>query len=353
MWRNCEHFFQRPQSLKFICAMVLLLAACLQARGDAALFLEEPFGKFGNINPTGHAAIWLDRVCAASPTELRLCQPGEMGVVISRYHRIGGYDWIAIPLIPYLYAVDDPDDVPNFMNTELEAQLRDEYRQKHLMDLVPDDPKRDTPGGDWIQLIGASYDRKIYGYQIETSQEQDRALIEVLNGSDNKSHFNLFFNNCANFAQKIMNLYYPHAVRRNFIADAGLMTPKQAARSLVGYSKHHRDLKFTMFVIPQVQGTVHHSDSVDGIIESIVKSKKYLVPIAALHPFIAGGLAAVYLVDGRFHPDKNAPVFNAVQESEPGDIAANEQLISTESGRSTSADSVPASTESSTTTRTP
>lgn len=329
--------------------MVLLLAACLRVRGDAALFLEEPFGKFGDINPTGHAAIWLDHVCADSPTELRLCKPDEMGVVISRYHRIGGYDWIAIPLIPYLYAVDEPEEVPNFIDTKLEAHLRNQYRKKHLMDLVPDDPKREIPGGDWAQLIGASYDRKIYGYQVETSREQDRALIKALNESDNTSHFNLFFNNCANFAQKIMNSYYPHSVRRNLIADAGLMTPKQAAKSLVGYSKHHRDLKFTMFVIPQVQGTVHHSDSVDGVVESLVKSKKYLVPIAALHPFVAGGLMAVYLVDGRFHPDKNAPVFDPVHESELGDIAGNEQL---EGSSSTSAESLSASAES-TATRTP
>ncbi len=27
--------------------------------------------------------------------------------MISRYFKIAGYDWIAIPLIPYLYAVDN------------------------------------------------------------------------------------------------------------------------------------------------------------------------------------------------------------------------------------------------------
>ncbi len=201
--------------------MFLFLSICVRARGDAALLLEEPFGEFGDMNPTGHAAIYLNHVCAASPVELRLCAPGEMGVVISRYHRIGGYDWIAIPLIPYLYAVDDPKDVPEFIDKELEQQQRNQYRIKHLLELAPDDPKREIPKGDWIQLIGASYDRRIYGYQIETSQEQDRELINALNQRGNESHFNLFFNNCANFAQKIMNSYYPHAVRRNYIADAG------------------------------------------------------------------------------------------------------------------------------------
>jgi hypothetical protein len=178
--------------------------------------------------------------------------------------------------------------------------------------------------------VGASYDRKIYGYRIETSEEQDRGLIEALNQRANTSHFNLFFNNCANFSQKILNFYYPHAVRRNYIADAGLMTPKQTAKSLVHYSKHHRDLEFSTFVIPQVQGTIHHSDPVDGVIESLVKSKKYLVPIAALHPFVAGGLALVYLGDGRFHPDENAPVFDPVREFQAGDVVENEALTLSE-----------------------
>ncbi len=78
--------------------------------------MEEPYGAFGRVNPTGHAAVYLSQVCAESPTKLRLCEAGENGVVISRYHRVGGYDWIAIPLIPYLYAVDEPQDAPLYAN---------------------------------------------------------------------------------------------------------------------------------------------------------------------------------------------------------------------------------------------
>lgn len=41
-----------------------------------------------------------------------------MGVVVSRYHKIAGYDWIAIPVIPYLYAVEDVEEVPSFAMPE-------------------------------------------------------------------------------------------------------------------------------------------------------------------------------------------------------------------------------------------
>ena len=78
----------------------LLVCAGVYARADIALFLEEPHGEFGAFNPTGHAAVYLSDVCAESATKLRNCFPGEHGVVISRYHRVAGYDWIAVPLVP-------------------------------------------------------------------------------------------------------------------------------------------------------------------------------------------------------------------------------------------------------------
>ena len=51
-------------------------------------------------------------MCADNPVHLRLCDPGETGIVISRYKGMDNYDWIAIPLIPYLYSVDDASKVP-------------------------------------------------------------------------------------------------------------------------------------------------------------------------------------------------------------------------------------------------
>src|SRR5277367_6508350 len=93
-------------------AVVVSAMGGQRARADAALLMEEPYGEFGAFNPTGHAAVYLNHVCAETPTELRMCRPGELGVVISRYHSVGGFDWIAIPLIPYLYAVDSADQIP-------------------------------------------------------------------------------------------------------------------------------------------------------------------------------------------------------------------------------------------------
>jgi hypothetical protein len=201
------------------CLLPLLLALIcnIASWADATLLVQEPYALFGAINPTGHASVYLSRVCAETAVVLRRCHPGEFGIVISRYRKLDGYDWIAIPLVPYLYAVEDFASVPEEADSQTVAYLRDEYRRKHLREIIPDGPRGQTPKGSWVELLGAAYNRKIYGFQIATTESQDEYLISVLNSRKNKSHFNLFFNNCADFSRRILNLCYPGAIRRNYI----------------------------------------------------------------------------------------------------------------------------------------
>lgn len=284
----------------------------MRARADAALLMEEPYGTFGAINPTGHAAVYLNHICAESPTQLRPCHPGEPGAVISRYHKIAGYDWLAIPLVPYLYAVEKVQDVPVTADAALEAKLRNQYRHDHLLAYAPDiatGPKAgEDPRGDWTELVGASYDRRIYGFQVLTTPEEDASFIARFNDSRNASHFNLFFHNCADFSRVLLNIYYPHSVHRNFFVDFGLTTPKQVARSLTKYAKKHPELEFSTFMIPQVPGSIKRSHPIDGVLESVVKSKKYVLPLAMVSPEVTAGMVVAYLTDGRFHAPKDAPV---------------------------------------------
>jgi hypothetical protein len=305
-------------ALTMLALVAMLLMAGMRARADAALLMEEPYGEFGAMNPTGHAAIYLNHVCAETPTRLRACRPGEPGAVISRYHKIDGYDWLAVPLVPYLYAVERVGDVPAEADTVLEAELRDAYRRNHLEEFAPDVMKGkkegEAPSGEWTQLIGASYDRRIYGFQVQTTAEEDERFMAKFNDSPNVSHFNLLFHNCADFSRTLLNVYYPHGVHRNFFVDLGITTPKQVARSLTNYAKEHPELEFSTFMIPQVPGSIRRSHSIDGVLESVVKSKKYVVPLAVLNPELTAGFIVAYLTDGRFKAPKDAAV-----EIVPGD----------------------------------
>ena len=135
-----------------LAVVLAVIFAGVSAHASVALLLEEPYGQFGAINPTGHAAVYLSHVCADAPTRLRMCAAREYGAVISRYYKIDGYDWIAMPLIPYLYASDTPAEVPSWVDSGQVANIRDAYRRAHLESLAPDGPGGSTPSGEWTQL---------------------------------------------------------------------------------------------------------------------------------------------------------------------------------------------------------
>lgn len=289
---------------------LVFLCLAVRARADVTVLLEEPYSFDGAFAGTGHTAVYLTRVCAASATLLHRCKPEEPGVVLSRYNRISGYDWIAIPLIPYLYAVAKPEDIPLYADSKVVAFLRDQYRREHLEQLAPDKPSGGTPGGDWVQLVGSAYDRTSYGFRIETTAEQDDEFIRWINDRPNIKSYKVVSRNCADFVREVVNFYYPGAVSRGILSDLGVATPKQTAKSLVKYGERRTDLEFSSFVIPQVPGSIKRSRPIHGLVESIFKAKKYVIPLAAFHPFVAGGVASVYLVGGRFNPAKNALVFS-------------------------------------------
>ena len=302
-----------------IAGIILLSSACSAfARSSATLLLEEPYGTLGFFTATGHSAVYLAGVCAESPLLLRPCSAGETGVVLSRYDGVGKYDWVAIPLIPYLYAVERAEDIPLFADARMTAFLRDHYRRKYLEAIAPDVRNGEPPGGNWYELVGSSYDRTIYGFEIETTPEQDLALIQKLNSSPNISHFHTLTRNCADFAKDIINFYYPKALHRSVFADVGITTPKHMAKMMTKFSARHPEFRFSRVVIAQVPGSMPRSTTAHGVVESFFKSKKYMVPSAVVSPIFAGCVAGVYFGSGagHFKPARDANVFVAGQVPE-------------------------------------
>lgn len=287
----------------FAFALILLALfslVCPRCRAQAALLMEQPYGFFGTVNPTGHNAVYFERICAETPVKLRRCQPGEMGAVVSRYQGLGGYDWIAIPLVPYLYALEDASKVPAHVDRDTVHRMRDRYHETHLMGLGQDVPRGNFLHGGWTELVGVAYERRIYAYRFETTEEQDDAFIARMNNADNSSHFQLLFNNCADFARVTLNFYFPGTFRRSAFPDAGMTTPKQIAFKLVRYTRKHPETKLTIFEIPQIPGYRRLSRSNKSISESLVTTG-YAIPLVAMNPYLAGGLFVDYLVRGRYH----------------------------------------------------
>jgi hypothetical protein len=294
--------------------VVLALASpiCPRSHAQAAMLMEEPFGLFGFMNPTGHDAVYFERICAETPVKLRRCAPGELGAVITRYQGIAHYDWIAMPLLPYLYSVESAADVPSRADQTTVNALRDKYHEAHLVSLGKDVGEDVPEGGNvkrgWSQFVGVSYERRIYAFRFATTETQDDALIARMHDEPNRSRFNLFYRNCADFTAGILNFYFPQTFRRSILPDAGITTPRQISYKLVRYARKHPEIRMTLFDLPQVPGYRRRSRGNKSIAHSLI-ANGVVIPLAFLTPYVAGGVLVDYLIWGRYPlPLKHLPI---------------------------------------------
>jgi hypothetical protein len=300
---------RKREALLGLALLIFALPAC--CRAQAALLMEEPYGFFGTLNPTGHTAIYFARICAETPVTLRPCRPEELGSVIARYEGIAGYDWVAMPLIPYLYSVEDAAKVPDHVNHETVMRLRNHYHEQHMGSLGAHVFEGNIVRGGWTQLVGVAYERRIYAFRFDTTEAQDDAVMDMLNDRVNHSHFNLIYSNCADFARGVMNQYFPRTFRRQIFPDAGMTTPRQITYKLVKYAKKHPATDLEVFEIPQVPGYRRMSRPNKSVSASLVTTG-YAVPLTIMNPYLAGAIFVDYLVRGRYplipkHPDVLGP----------------------------------------------
>jgi len=303
--------FRRRGTAVFAFVILAIAGICAnRAHAQAALLLEQPYGFFGTLNPTGHTAIYLANICADTPVKLRRCEPGEPGTIIARYQGIAGYDWVAMLPLPYFYSVDNISDVPAHVDKATVRRLRNRYHEEHLGYLGDKVFEGNLVRGGWTQLVGASYDRRTYAFRFATTPEQDDAVIASLNSHPNHSNFNLLYSNCADFTRTILNIYLPHTFKRAIFPDAGMTTPKQITDKLTRYSRKHPELHLTVFEIPQVLGYRRLSHSNKSVSEALMTTG-YAVPIVMINPYLAGAIFLDYITRGRFPSvPKHAPALS-------------------------------------------
>jgi len=273
----------------------LLFLPGLRAHADVTLLVEAPINFLGHVSSTGHAALLINDLCSDNHIHVRQCRADEDGAVVSRYKGISGYDWVAMPPGPYLFAVDSADEVPETADTDGVDRLRTKYRKDHSGTF-----EYDPSDSGWAQLIGASYRRQITCIHLRTTTVQDDRLMQWLNRRPERTHFNFFFSNCADFARQMLNVLFPHAIRRNLLFDLGMTTPKQLESSLHHYAMRHPELEFEVYMLPQVPGSIPRSGRLYGVTESFVKSKPYLLFAAVLDPIGIGSVAALGIADRRY-----------------------------------------------------
>ncbi len=277
-----------------------LLAA--HANASLTVLVGEPFGSFGTMMPNGHVTIYLDRVCADGPTRLRMCQPGEpQGVAVARLNAIGPIDWIASPILQFLYATDDAAKILPYATPESLEAIQARYREQNLLTLYPNGTEKNKLNDEWWETVGVAYIRRVWGYQVATTEAQDLAFVASMNARDNRRNYHLHGRNCADFGADVVNFYFPGTVRVNRYADLDLMTPKQVARSLAAYGEAHPAANLRVFEIPQLPGSFRRSRPVRGAAESLLKIKRYLVTLLLIQPEAVAALWITYMERGRWH----------------------------------------------------
>lgn len=288
------------------CGVAVVFAA-LPAHADVGVVLNESLDSGGDwISNTGHSAVYFSRICQETPVKLRLCRPGEQGSVLSNYtgfHESQPFEWNVVPLSVYLYGVEDPQRRPLVASWSIKHALEERYREKYLAQYCSEPPCTTSEKADWREMVGAALIRSVYIFVVETTVEQDRALIEEFNALPNENHFNIVKRNCADFTRRVINTYFPHSTGRDFLNDFGMSSPKAMARSFAHYAERHPEMKLQVLHIPQLPGDTKRSKEVRDGTEQLFHSKLFLVPMVVFVDYSLPAAAASYELTGRFSPE--------------------------------------------------
>jgi hypothetical protein len=287
--------------------LLTIVFAPAPARADVSFFLLESVGVAGEFTGSGHAAIYLSNICTDNGFSLRPCREGESGVVISSYPSFGNgsnYEWMAVPLLPFLYGVEDEKNIPIYANGDVRNFLREGYRKKHLEPIIPGTNDGSLPEGSWKVMLTAAFNRDIYGFTVHTSAAEDIKFLNESNSKPNTGNFGNFTNNCADFARRTLNKYFPGSVGRDWINDFGVTTPKALARSFYRYAKKHPERELSISRFPQVHGSIWRSYDNRNFTEKAFRSKKYLIPSLIFKPSLVAIFSGAYLLTGRFDAHK-------------------------------------------------
>jgi hypothetical protein len=300
---------QRFLSQGFIRAVVCLLFLSLIPRvhADVGLILSdatsEGMSKWTNA---GHSSVYLSNICPASPVKLRLCRPDEPGSVLSNYITFGeneDYEWNVVPANIFFYGVEDDSDQPLYASAKLRNVLQDRFRAAYLAELCSGPPCSTNPRAHWRDLVGESFVRGMYVFVVNTTLEQDLRLIAKFNSAPNRSRYNGFTWNCADFAMQVINTYFPHAARPDHLNDFGMTSPKAISKSFTHYAVKHKQLQLRILRIPQIPGEYKISKDCRKGSEVAFRSKRWLFPmLLKSHELVL--LATSYYLTGRFNPQK-------------------------------------------------
>lgn len=300
-------FFLRVRGWLFRVLCLGVLTITPQLHADVGLILSEPLGDGASgWTGSGHSAVYFSRICPASPVEMRLCEAGEHGSVLSNYENLGEdqpYEWNLVPLNVFLYGVEDAQDRPLFASQQLRQKLQHRFWERNLSPVCTTSSCGENLRAQWRNMVAAAFVRGVYFFIVKTTPEQDLKLIAKFNAMPNVGHYNGFRRNCADFARSVINAYFPGAAQADRINDFGMTSPKAIAKTFAVYAEKHPELELYVQRFGQVPGDFKQTGACRKGTEQLFRSKKWLFPML-LRSHELAVFTASYLLTGRFNPEK-------------------------------------------------
>jgi hypothetical protein len=306
----------------FSLILVVTSLASPKAYAGVGVVLNESLDtSVARITGSGHSAVYFSRICPETPVKLRLCEPGEEGSVMSNYTTLGEdkpFEWNIVPVSVYLYGVENPRYRPIVGSQKIKHVLEERYRETHLVGYCESESCKTSNKAEWREMVGATLSRSLYMFVVDTTVEQDRALIAQFNSQPNENHFNGMIRNCADFTRRVINAYFPSATGPDYINDFGMTSPKAIARSFSRYANRHPEAHFQVLHYAQIPGTIKRSSECRAGTEQLVRSKKLLVPMLIFADHALPFVAASYLLTGRFNPQHELEEHPTVEATATG-----------------------------------
>ncbi|HEX7285138.1 MAG TPA: hypothetical protein VF532_03100 [Candidatus Angelobacter sp.] len=280
-----------------------LFFSCSPLRADVGLVLNESIG--GGLNGwtgSGHAALYFSNLCPETPVKLRPCAAGEPGSIVSNYNSLGedsGYEWNAVPLELVLYGVESQANRPLLAWPALRLELQERYRRLYLPAICTGAECIQNQDANWRDLVATSFVRDSYVFVVKTTLAQDLTVMQWLNSSPNVNHYNGFTNNCADFAARVLNSYFPGSARTDHVNDFAMTSPKAIAKSFTHYSRKHPAMQLRVLRFSQMPGAYRPSTDAKKGTEALFTSKRWLFPLL-LRPHELAFFTGSYLLTGRF-----------------------------------------------------
>jgi hypothetical protein len=316
------------------------------AAAAVTLLVSEGVGVAAEFHGGGHAAVYLSNVCSDDAVTVRLCRPGEDGVVLSTYSSFvprGEYYWMAVPVSVYLYGLTAPADRPLYADPSVRWFLQQQYARRHLAHLFIDGTPAGGPAGPWAwpAMIGGVLERTVYAFRLDTTAEQDQRAIAAVTEIQRRRRFDLSYNNCSDFVRLVINSYFPGAVHRDVFNDFSFTTPKAIAKTFTSFGRGHLELGLTAAKYRQIEGPAPRSLPNRSLTEKAVTSKKYLALMLATNPYVPAVLGGLY---GLTHPfsferalDRSVKASPAESRPLPSDIRVSVSASASAAARPTTA----------------